>query len=65
MPDAFEAAHAHLGLDASVFDAKGHQLSVPFTGRAGYTNLECYLNQLADQLAAATTGLHADGFESR
>lgn len=65
MPDAFEAAHAHLGLDPAVFDANGHQLSVPFTGMAGYTNLECYLNQLADQLAAAATGLHADGFEAR
>jgi hypothetical protein len=65
MPDAFEAAYAHLGLDPAVFDANGSQLSLPFTGMAGYTKLEGYLNRPADHLAVAATALHADGFEAR
>lgn len=61
MPDAFEAAN---GLDPAVADANGSQLSVPFTGVSGYTNLECYLNQLADQLwLAQLQTLLVDGFE--
>ena len=45
MPDAWEIAH---GLNPDVQDHNGTQLSVPLTGVAGYTNLECYLNELAD-----------------
>ena len=52
MPDAFEQRYADLGLDPGVFDANGAQLSLPLTGVAGYTNLECYLNALADQRVA-------------
>lgn len=53
MPDAFEVAHAHLGLDPLLADHSGGNLSLSFTGIAGYTNLECYLNRLSDQLVAA------------
>lgn len=53
MPDAFELAHAHLGLDRLVPDHNGSNLSLSFTGITGYTNLECYLNRLSDQLVAA------------
>jgi hypothetical protein len=63
MPDAFEQRHAALGLDPAVFDANGTQLSVPFTGVAGYTNLECYLNWLADQRLAEADRLFGSGFE--
>lgn len=48
MPDAFEQRY---GLNPNAQDHNGSQLSVSFTGVAGYTNLECYLNALADQLA--------------
>lgn len=44
MPDTWEAAN---GLNPAVQDHNGTQLSVTFTGVAGYTNLECYLNQLS------------------
>jgi pectate lyase len=59
MPNSWEIAH---GLNPSVQDHNGLTLSLPITGVAGYTNLEVYLNQLADQLAGAA--LFADGFES-
>jgi hypothetical protein len=45
MPDLWESAH---GLNPSVQDHNGTELSVTETGVAGYTNLEVYLNQLAD-----------------
>lgn len=44
MPDAWEAAH---GLNPAVQDHNGTSVSVSMTGVAGYTNLECYLNELA------------------
>lgn len=62
MPDAFEIAHAALGLNPAINDANGTTLSLPFTGVSGYTNLECYLNWLADQLGAGEQ-IFDDGFE--
>ncbi|MGE4072967.1 MAG: hypothetical protein AB7E72_17505 [Lysobacterales bacterium] len=62
MPDSFELAHAALGLDPGMPDANGHQLSLTFTGIAGYSNLECYLNALADQTLQFDSILN-DGFE--
>ena len=62
MPDSFEIANAAFGLNPSSNDANGSALSVPFTGIAGYTNLECYLNQLADQLLDGES-IYANGFE--
>ncbi|UXI69282.1 hypothetical protein [Tahibacter amnicola] len=62
MPDAFEQRHAGLGLNPAVFDANGAQLSMPFTGVAGYTNLECYLNQLSDLRVQGADRLFQDGF---
>jgi hypothetical protein len=53
MPDAWEAAH---GLNPHAQDHNGTQLSLALTGVAGYTNLECYLNELADLLAGAPGG---------
>ncbi|MBK7043306.1 MAG: hypothetical protein IPH50_06135 [Rhodanobacteraceae bacterium] len=50
MPDGFELAN---GLNPAVADGNGNQLSLAFTGVLGYTNLECYLNALADSLLAA------------
>ncbi|MDO9022903.1 MAG: hypothetical protein Q8S73_15640, partial [Deltaproteobacteria bacterium] len=44
MPDAWERAH---GLNPAVADHNGATVSVSMTGVAGYTNLECYLNELA------------------
>nr|MBK7068412.1 hypothetical protein [Deltaproteobacteria bacterium] len=44
MPDAWESAH---GTNPSVADHNGTTVSVSMTGVAGYTNLECYLNELA------------------
>jgi pectate lyase len=44
MPDAWEIAK---GLNPSAQDHNGTSLSVAMTGVAGYTNLECYLNELA------------------
>lgn len=62
MPDTWEVAH---GLNPNVQDHNGTQLSLPETGFAGYTNLEVYLNQLADQLVAEALGsLFDDTFES-
>jgi len=57
MPDAWENLYAAQGLDPNVADHNGTQLSVLLTGVAGYTNLECYLNQLADNLVAGITTL--------
>jgi len=62
MPDSFEIANAAFGLNPSSNDANGSALSMPFTGIAGYTNLECYLNQLADQLLDGES-IYANGFE--
>ncbi len=47
MPDSWEIAN---GLDPNVPDNNGTGLSVPLTGVSGYTNIEVYLNQLADSL---------------
>jgi hypothetical protein len=44
MPDAWESDH---GLNPGVQDHNGTGLSLAFTGVEGYTNLECYLNELA------------------
>lgn len=52
MPDAWEQQH---GLNPNVQDHNGTELSVQLTGVAGYTNLECYLNQLADSLVSSAT----------
>ncbi|HET8898663.1 MAG TPA: hypothetical protein VFN09_07850 [Rhodanobacteraceae bacterium] len=49
MPDAFEAAHAALGVNPQFADNNGLQLSLPLLGQAGYTNLEVYLELLARQ----------------
>ena len=62
MPDSFELTHAGLGLNPAVADANGSQLSMAFTGIAGYTNLECYLNRLADD-RVEQLALFANGFE--
>jgi pectate lyase len=62
MPDAFEIANVAFGLNPGSNDANGSALSVAFTGVTGYTNLECYLNALADGLIGAGT-LFASGFE--
>lgn len=45
MPDTWELAK---GLNPNVQDHNGTQLSQAITGVAGYTNLECYLNCLAE-----------------
>ncbi|MBI2567023.1 MAG: hypothetical protein HYV63_08345 [Candidatus Schekmanbacteria bacterium] len=45
MPDDWEQTY---GLNPDVQDHNGTQLSVLLTGVSGYTNLECYLNLLAD-----------------
>ncbi len=58
MPDAWELAH---GLNPGAQDHNGTQLSIPLTGVPGYTNLECYLNELADKQVDA---IFRDGFES-
>jgi hypothetical protein len=47
MPDYWETLQ---GLNPNVADHNGTNLSVAITGVAGYTNLECYLNCLADAL---------------
>lgn len=52
MPDYWEAGH---GLDPNMQDHNGTSLSVPVTGIAGYTNLECYLNCLSDALVNGYT----------
>lgn len=57
MPNAWELAH---GLNPAVQDHNGTGLSVACTGVAGYTNLECYLAELADALERT---IFADGLE--
>lgn len=47
MPDSWETLN---GLNPNVPDHNGTQLSLPATGVEGYTNLEVYLNELADSL---------------
>jgi hypothetical protein len=47
MPDAWEAAH---GLDPATPDGNGRGLSRALLGADGYTNLECYLQELAVRL---------------
>jgi hypothetical protein len=51
MPNDWETAN---GLNISVQDHNGVQLSKKFTGIEGYTNLECYLNELSDKLVGKT-----------
>jgi pectate lyase len=64
MPDAFEIQHAALGLNPGVADHNGATLSVPLTGIPGYTNLEVYLNLLADGLVSEGASLmFRNGFE--
>lgn len=46
IPDEWERAQ---GLDPGAQDHDGLTLSERFTGVGGYTNLECYLNDLADR----------------
>jgi pectate lyase len=50
MPDDFEHAN---GLNPNAADQNATSLSVRFTGISGYTNLECYLNWLADSLVTS------------
>ncbi len=59
MPDDWELAH---GLNPNVQDHNGTGLSVPLTGIAGYTNLECYLNELSDNLVDGNTTLATELF---
>lgn len=47
MPDEWETAN---GLNPAVQDHNGMQLSKKFSGIEGYTNLECYLNELSDKI---------------
>lgn len=61
MPNGWEFTH---GLDGNVQDHNGTQLSLPMTGYAGYTNLEVYLNELADTLITGPIRIFQDGFES-
>ncbi|MBK6728138.1 MAG: hypothetical protein IPG63_12905 [Xanthomonadales bacterium] len=64
MPNAFELQHAALGLNPNVADHNGAALSLPLTGVSGYTNLEVYLNLLADALVSDTgTLIFGNGFE--
>ena len=49
MPDEWERTH---GLNPNQPDHNGQQLSQLFTGIAGYTNLECYLNERSDLLVS-------------
>jgi pectate lyase len=51
MPNDWETAN---GLNPGVQDHNGTQLSKKFTGVEGYTNLECYLNELSDKLVGQT-----------
>jgi hypothetical protein len=53
MPNDWEIAE---GLNPNLADHNGTQRSVALTGIAGYTNLECYLNQLSDQLVHGNCG---------
>jgi hypothetical protein len=52
MPNDWEVAN---GLNPTVQDHNGTQLSKKFTGVEGYTNLECYLNELSDKLIGHTS----------
>jgi hypothetical protein len=52
MPNDWETNN---GLNPSVQDHNGTQLSKKFTGIEGYTNLECYLNELSDKLIGKTS----------
>jgi pectate lyase len=52
MPNAWETAN---GLNPNAQDHNGTQLSKKFTGVEGYTNLECYLNELSDKLVGSTS----------
>lgn len=61
MPDAFELRYAALGLDPTLPQANGSELSLPLLGVPGYDNLEVYLHLLSESLAQGA--LHADGFE--
>lgn len=54
MPDAWEVAN---GLNPNLQDHNGMTLSIPLTGISGYTNLECYLNLLADNLPGCIPNL--------
>jgi hypothetical protein len=47
MPDEWEIKY---GLDHTIPDHNGMILSIRLTGYSTYSNLECYLNQLADEL---------------
>jgi hypothetical protein len=47
MPDEWEIKY---GLDHTTPDHNGMILSIRLTGYGSYSNLECYLNQLADEL---------------
>ena len=51
MPDAWELKY---GLDVNKPDHNGTQLSNQITGVSGYTNLECYLNELSKQMITGT-----------
>ena len=64
MPDEFEVRHANLGMNPDIADPNGSQLSLPLTGQAGYSNLEVYLNLLADSLSGQGEMLFRSGFES-
>ena len=46
IPDTWELTH---GLNPSVQDHNGTQLSMPLVGVPGYTNLEVYLHELSEQ----------------
>ena len=64
MPNPFELQHAALGLNPNLADHNGTALSLPLTGVSGYTNLEVYLNLLADSLVSDTsTQIFGNGFE--
>lgn len=52
MPDQWEIRN---GLNPSVKDHNGLVLSRRYTGVDGYTNLECYLNALADSLITGSS----------
>lgn len=47
MPNDWETAN---GLNPNLQDHNGTQLSKKFAGIEGYTNLECYLNELSDKI---------------
>lgn len=52
MPDDWERTN---GLNPTLADHNGTGLSVKLAGIAGYTNLECYLNELSDKLTNSTS----------